>query len=206
MPTTEELSWDEIKAMVAALSEQSRRTEQALQALAEQMKETDRRMKETDRRIKETDRQMKATDRKIGRLGNRLGEFVESMVEPALVELFRRRGLPVHQVMRRLEAMDDAGHLVCEVDLLVIDSAVAVAVECKSRATVADVDEHLQRLGCFKQAFPRFADLRLQGAIAAMSFAEGADRYAYRQGLYVLAPSGETVTILNDADFQPREW
>jgi len=37
-------------------------------------------------------------------------------------------------------------------------------------------------------------------------FVENADRYAYRQGLFVLAQSGETVVILNDAQFQPRAW
>jgi len=31
-------------------------------------------------------------------------------------------------------------------------------------------------------------------------------RYAYRQGLYVLAQSGESVVILNDAQFQPKAW
>jgi hypothetical protein len=37
-------------------------------------------------------------------------------------------------------------------------------------------------------------------------FVENADRYAYRQRLFVLAQSGETVVILNDAQFQPRAW
>jgi hypothetical protein len=31
-------------------------------------------------------------------------------------------------------------------------------------------------------------------------------QYAYRQGLYVLAQSGETVVILNDEQFQPSFW
>jgi hypothetical protein len=31
-------------------------------------------------------------------------------------------------------------------------------------------------------------------------------RYAYRQGLFVLAQSGEGVTIRNDEKFQPQRW
>jgi len=31
-------------------------------------------------------------------------------------------------------------------------------------------------------------------------------RYAYRKGLFVLAQSGDTVTILNDAKFIPQAW
>jgi hypothetical protein len=31
-------------------------------------------------------------------------------------------------------------------------------------------------------------------------------RYAYRQGLFVIAQSVESVIILNDDTFQPRSW
>jgi hypothetical protein len=31
-------------------------------------------------------------------------------------------------------------------------------------------------------------------------------RYAYRQGLFVLAQSGDSMVILNDAQFQPQSW
>ena len=37
-----------------------------------------------------------------------------------------------------------------------------------------------------------------------MSLEQEAETYAIKQGLYVLTQSGENVTLLNDADFQPR--
>jgi hypothetical protein len=30
--------------------------------------------------------------------------------------------------------------------------------------------------------------------------------YAYRQGLFVLAQSGDAMVILNDISFKPKEW
>jgi hypothetical protein len=39
-----------------------------------------------------------------------------------------------------------------------------------------------------------------------MRIEDGADRYAYRQGLFVLAQTGDTVKILNDPEFQPKAW
>jgi hypothetical protein len=42
--------------------------------------------------------------------------------------------------------------------------------------------------------------------VAGIEIEEGADKYAYRQGLFVLAQSGESVAILNSADFQPKIW
>ena len=35
---------------------------------------------------------------------------------------------------------------------------------------------------------------------------EGADKFAYRQGLFVIGQTGETVKILNDKTFKPRIW
>lgn len=155
-------------------------TDGLVRELRESNRETDRRMQETDRLIrelresgKETDRQMQETDRRmrelqhqLGRLGNRLGDFVESMVQPAVVELFQGRGLPVHQVMRRVVALDDQRRVLSEIDLLAINEEAAVGVECKLNATVEDVRTHLERMGRFKRDFPHFAGLRLFGAIA----------------------------------------
>ncbi|MCX7898098.1 MAG: hypothetical protein N2441_09515 [Rhodocyclaceae bacterium] len=196
MGAREEISWEDVKRMLAELVEQS--------------KETDRRMQETDRRIEamraQQEEALRRLERQLGKLGNRLGDFVEGLVEPAVVKLFRARGLPVNQVLRRLEAVNESGELICEVDLLVIDSDVAVAVECKSHAGIEEVREHLARLDKFKDAFPRFADLRLQGAIAAMHWTRDAQRFAYSQGLWVLAQNGEIVEVKNDARFTPRCW
>ncbi|MEA5451567.1 hypothetical protein VB780_23525 [Leptolyngbya sp. CCNP1308] len=53
---------------------------------------------------------------------------------------------------------------------------------------------------------PRYGDVRAMGAVAGMVVPKDVARYAYRQGLFVLAQSGDGVAILNDAQFQPRSW
>lgn len=172
--------------------------------------ETDRLLKEsaqeTDRRFKETDRLLKDLSRKLGDLGDRLGDFVEAMVEPALVELFKARAIKVHHTMRNLLSRDDEGRVVAEVDLLVINTDTAIVVECKSNLSVDDVNEHLQRIAAFKSHWPHYADYRVLGAVAGMVVPHQVGRYAYRKGLFVLAQSGGTVTIRNDANFIPQAW
>ncbi len=179
--------------------------------------ETDRKFQDTDRKFQETERLMKErsaeTERKIdklrteiGNLGNRLGDFVQEMVKPGLVQLFQERGLKVHRTMENLEKRDDDGRILTEVGLLVVDGNVAVAVECKSHVSVDDVNDHLRRLAAFKEHWPEYAPYRLLGAVAAMVLPEDVGRYAYRKGLYVLAQKGEKVEIRNDERFQPREW
>jgi hypothetical protein len=53
---------------------------------------------------------------------------------------------------------------------------------------------------------PRYGDVRAMGAVAAMVVPDEVARYAYRQGLFVLAQSGDSVVILNDGAFQPQVW
>ncbi len=162
---------------------------------------------EMDRMFRETDREIKEVGRQIGNLGNRLGSFTEEMVKPGLVRLFRERGLKVNRrTMQNLARHDAAGQFLEQVDLLMSDGDMAIAVECKSHLSVDDVNEHLERLTSFKEHWPEYARYRLHGGVAAMVLPDEVGRYAYRKGLYVLAQSGEQVEIRNDAKFEPRVW
>jgi hypothetical protein len=44
------------------------------------------------------------------------------------------------------------------------------------------------------------------GAVGAMVVPDDVARYTYRQGLFVLAQSGDSVVILSDRSFQPQVW
>lgn len=81
-----------------------------------------------------------------------------------------------------------------------------LVVEVKSTLGVDDVKELVQDLGQFRQFFPEYASKQLYGAVAGIDMESGADKYAYRQGLFVLAHAGEAVSILNDSTFQPKNW
>jgi len=133
-----------------------------------------------------------------------LGEFVEAMVEPALVRLFRERGLDVREVYPRVK-VERFGERI-EIDLFVVDDDTAVAVECKSRLTREDVERHVKRLEKIKRLMPRYADTRIHGAVAGMVVEDEAIEAAEEAGLWVLVQSGETVKIGNSPDFEPRVW
>jgi len=190
--------------------ETDRQLKETDRQLKERALETDRRFQETERVIKEdaleTRKRIKEVTDNIGRLGNRLGEFVEDMVKPGLVRVFQAQGLKVHRTMQNLSCKDDAGRLLAQVDLLVVDSDTAIVVECKSYLSIDDVNDHLERMGVFKSCWPEYAAYKLLGAVAAMVLPEGVGRYAYRKGLFVLAQNGEMVELRNDADFQPKVW
>lgn len=166
--------------------------------------ETDRKFQETDRKFQETSREIKAVNESIGRLGNRLGDFVEEMVRPAAVRLFREQGIDVHEVHRTVEASRGGDDI--EIDLLVVNTTDVVAVECKSLLSIDDVNQHLTNLNKLKKMLPTYADKKVMGAVAAMVLPDNVGRYAYRHGLYVIAQSGDHLLIRNDIKFKPKVW
>ena len=170
----------------------------------ETSQETDRKFQETDRKFQETSREIKVVNESIGRLGNRLGDFVEEMVRPAAVRLFREQGIDVHEVHRGVEASRDGDDI--EIDLLVVNTTDLVAVECKSLLSIDDVNQHLTNLNKLKRMLPTYAEKRVMGGVAAMVLPDNVGRYAYRHGLFVIAQSGDHLLIRNDAKFKPHVW
>jgi hypothetical protein len=207
----------------AELTASQQETQRLLQ---EQIKENDLRFKETerllkeqgletDRRIREVSQEIQAVslkvnkeiaqvNKQIGDLGGKWGRFVENMVAPACETLFLKKGIPVHQVAQRLKR--HSAEKTLEIDILVTNEAHVLVVEVKSTLGVTDVKEFIEDLSQFRLFFPEYVQKDLYGAVAGIEIEKGAAKFAYRQGLFVLAQSGETVTILNNDNFQPKCW
>ena len=161
-------------------------------------------MRELAEQSKETDRRLNELGKQIGGLGNRLGEFVEGVVRPGLVRLFRERGIDVRETHRDLEAARNGKK--AQVDLLVVNDTDVVVVEVKSKLSQRDVEEHLERLALFKELFPRYADARVFGAMAAMVAPGKQAAFAEHAGLFVIGQAGDDAVLLNSEGFQPRAW
>ena len=179
----------------------SERTEEQIREIWEILRETAQSARETDRRMRELDEHL---SKQISNLTGSWGKFVESMVEPAVVRLFRGRGIEIEGTHQRVKKRRDGDEM--EIDILGINKEWAVAVEVKTTLKVEDVNDHIERLDRFRNFFPEYADRKVIGAVAGMRMEEGADRYAYRRGFFVLAQSGESVIMLNDEKFRPRTW
>ena len=151
-----------------------------------------------------TDQQISRLTKEIGSLGGSWGRFVENIVAPACETLFINHGIPVHQVSQRVKKkLTDK---ILEIDILVTNENHVLVVEVKSSLSVEDVKEFIVDLQGFREFFPEYKNKELYGAVAGIEMEGGADKYAYRQGLFVLAQTGENMTILNGENFQPKSW
>jgi hypothetical protein len=188
----------------ASQAEADRRFAEADRRAAEANRLAAERAAEADRRLQQLEKVAANTSREVAGLTTRWGQFVENLVEPAVVRLFQERGIQVKETARRMTSNRLDAPM--EIDIWAVDGDVAVAIEVKSRLSRGDVDGFLDTLNRFRLAFPHYGDYRIYGAVAAIEIDRGVDRYAYQRGLWVIKQTGDTVTLANDTDFQPRSW
>ena len=170
-----------------------------------ELKESERRfrkqLEEYRKEMRESDKKLKAA---IDSLTGKWGRFVEGMIAPAVANMFRERGIEIERIFQRVRARRNGKEM--EIDILAVNDEYAVLIEAKSTLGVDDVREHIERLQSFREFFPEYSDRKVVGAVAGIVIEEGADRFAYRNGLFVIGQSGETAKILNDEKFRPRYW
>ena len=55
--------------------------------------------RETDQRFKETDEEIKQVGRRIDALGGKWGRFVEGLIVPGAVSMFREKGIEIDRIL-----------------------------------------------------------------------------------------------------------
>lgn len=199
-----------------------RRMEESSREFDRRMEESrrkfDRRMEESgrkfDRRMEESrrefDRMSKKTDKKISKLGSRIGEIIECMVEGNIVKKFQSLGYDVEECSRNKSFDNRKLGISGEIDLLVGDGDISILIEVKTTLEEADVLDHIERL----EKYRRHADAnggknkcRFLGAVAGAVVRKKAVETAFINGLYVIVQSGEAVKIVKPPDgFKAKEW
>lgn len=182
----------------------------------EMFAETDRRFKDLEKNFKKTDKflkelaadtnkQIKATNQSIHGLSDTWGEFVEGQISPSTKKMFLERGIVFDRVIRNFEVSLN-GKEGMEIDIMGINGDYVVLIEAKSTLRIRDVDDYLDRIAKSKHFFPEYKDRKVVGAVAGMVIKRDVDKYAYRKGLFVITQKGDTVEIINDKKFKPKEW
>lgn len=181
------------------MTEQTQTHDEAIREIWQLFKETDARL---DRRFAKTDEKIKELS---AMFTSQWGKMIEAMVEPDAIRLFQERGIPVRRTYQRVKSQRNGRHM--EIDLILENDADVVVIEAKSTLRVQDVRDFLDRMDEFLLFFPRYRDYRVYGGVAGLDIVEHADRFAYRQGLFVLTIAREgLVEILNDAAFKPKNF
>ena len=196
----------------------SQETDRRFQEAARSSQETDRRFQETARSLQElaagfqeTRKLLKETDKKIDRVAKQvgditdsLGRFAESTVFPSVIPLFKKQGIDINQLWGRLPSVQNGREM--ELDIAGLGPDCAVVVEVKLRLKQEHVEKILKTLPEVFDYFPLLQRPVLYGGVAAMSIDKDVDRFAYKQGLFVLTQTGDNLRIWNDKAFKPRSF
>ncbi len=178
----------------------------SIRGLGEFQRKTDEQMQETDRRMQETDRQMRETDRRLKRAEDlfttQWGKLMQSLVRGDLVRLLDGRGIGVRSLAHQTLAR--RGGESYEVDIVAVNGEEIVVVEVKTTLRPEDVRWFRSKLGRFKEWWPEYRDRKVYGAMAYLQAADGVARHAERQGFFVIRATGDSASIVNAEDFEPR--
>jgi hypothetical protein len=194
----------------------SRETREMSREAKERGREFDQRMKEYERQKKETDRRMKETDRIIGKLGGRIGDIVEHMVQENIVDKFRKFGYKINRLSRNAEFLGPDGNVLGEIDLLLVDGNTDILIEVRTKLEITDVQEHIEKMEKYRHYIntKEYTDgmegeknKRFVGAVAGAVVRENAMDFAHKKGMYVIVQSGEAVEIAPlPKNFKVKEW
>jgi hypothetical protein len=172
------------------------------------VKETAAAQKETDRLVKEIAAEQKETGRQLGKLGSRFGEMIEYLVKPNILAKFRELGFVFTKISQHTSIKDEKKQTLAEVDITLENGDKVMLVEVKSKPSIDDIKEHLERMEKVRLHGNAHGDTRKYlGAVAGMVFNDNEREFTLKNGFYAIEPSGETFTIIPPPEgFIPQKW
>jgi hypothetical protein len=185
---------EKLEELVYRGEKRSQETENRFQELAKHLQESDKRFKE----------EMKKLSKQFGDFTDTLGRFAESAVFPAVIPLFKKRGIRINSLWGRLPAVHHGQEM--ELDIAGIGPDCAIAIEVKLRLQQEHVKDFLEKLPKVFEFYPLLKRPILYGGVAAMTIDKDVERFAYKQGLFILTQTGDNVRIVNDRAFRPRSF
>jgi hypothetical protein len=216
---TEKLDFEKVWSMFQETDKQFKETDKQFKETDKQFKETKELLAksslETDRKIQESDIKLKkiqeATSREFNKLMKKLseietrwGKFVEALVDGTLVAILNERGIEVQQTTMRSRGKYKTSEF--EIDVIAKNGHQVVAVEVKTTLSVNDVKRFLKKLEVFKEVFNQYSGNQIIGAVGYISVEEEANRFAARNGLFVIKATNNSAKIINKETFKPKLW
>jgi hypothetical protein len=176
----------------------------------EEMRESREKMREyhekSQKEWDEIKKQMKETDQRIARLGDRLGQLVEAMVEGGVVRMFKDLGYDFDVRNKSFQFRNKKLDIYGEIDFLLENGDFALLVEVKTKLSIDDVIDHRERLGKFRLwADARNDKRQFIAAVGGGVIQENVKVFALKQGMFVVQQSGESVEVLAP-EGEPMVW
>jgi hypothetical protein len=167
--------------------------------------ETDRKFQETERFIKEQSKEADRRMRKLqGLFTSQWGKLIESLVKGDLVPVLNGRGIPVHDTYERRKGIHNGTNY--EFDIIARNGKEVVVVEVKTTLRPDDVKHFIKKLHHVKEWLSEYKENTIYGAVAFLTEDGSSALMAEKRGLFVIRATGNSASIINNKEFNPREF
>jgi hypothetical protein len=185
--------------------ENDRQTQEMKRAMEKTHEETERALRKS---LDEMAKSVKDLSVQIGGVNNSLGDMAEGLMASALLNTFDALGLEFEDAFQNYPVKEKGTKkLLAEVDALLVNGSIAMAVEVKTTLTRGDIDNHLERMEIIrKNPNSLLANRKLFGATAGVKISIHSRNYALSKGFFVIELSGNTVKVDMPEGFNPKTW
>lgn len=185
------------------VAEDERRKEDHERRMAEydrRKADYERRKAEDERLSRETKLQMQETDRKLRELAEQFtsttGHITEGIMKPAAQRIFQEAGFDISHYLCNMHSKMKNEHAEMEVDLLMLNGTIAIAVEIKTDCRKKDIDHFMRQMAKFKRLFREYRDKEVLAAVVALNYDKDALEYVKKQGLLAITTTdGDLFTL-----------
>ncbi len=154
----------------------------------------------------ETDRLISSFNRQLGRLGNKLGDYTESVIRPSLKRALREQfGMTIIRSPLHFQRNGD------EIEIDVVgycedERNEVYLAEIKSQLRQDGVDQILDDLRRFPRLFPEHRGKKLFGILAALDIPADLRAQVVRKGLYLATIRDDVFEIEPPDGFTPHAF
>jgi hypothetical protein len=184
------------------------RSEQIIERTGQVIERTGQVMERSEQIIERTERALEENALQMGYLNNRFGELAEHLVAPNIKEKFNALGFTFTRSALDVKLSDPlTKRTLTEIDILLENGDIVIAVEVKAKPKETDIEEHKGRMALLRRSADTHNDTRkYRGAIAGAIMPDSVKNYALKAGFYVIEQTGDTVRIDIPEGFMPRDW
>ena len=143
-----------------------------------------------------------------GRLGDRWGHFVETLLGGNLINNLNERNIKVNKTYKREKGFYEKSGIrkEYEFDLVAKNGNEVVIVEVKVKLRNEDIKKFITKLKTQAVEISDYKDNKIYGAVAYLDYETGADTLASSEGLFVIDSTGNSPKIVNIENFNPTNF
>jgi predicted AAA+ superfamily ATPase len=126
-----------------------------------------------------------------------LGQYLETIVNDKIIELFSTLGLNFTQAESNIRIMDEqSSRILTEVDILLENNECIMAVEVKLSPKIRDINKHIQRIGILiDQGKIQNETRSYHGALVGITIPNEVKEHGLKHGLYVITQNENETKI-----------